>query len=76
MGKSWLWLSVLSFAALAVVLGLTFFNVSEPKVFPGIAAESNGCPTPDDAACYDCNADGEVNILDFSCFSGVYGESY
>lgn len=32
------------------------------------------CPSAYDARCYDCNRDGEVNILDFSCFKNVYGQ--
>lgn len=43
-----------------------------PPPTPVIPQES--CPNAQDPACYDCNKDGEVNILDFTCFKRVYGQ--
>lgn len=31
------------------------------------------CSTPGQPGCFDCNTDGTISILDFSCFSSAYG---
>ena len=45
-----------------------------PSPVPAPATNGSSCPDADDPVCYDCNFDGEVNILDFSCFSNAYGK--
>ncbi len=34
---------------------------------------SSVCQTPGDPTCYDCNQDGSITILDYSCFRSNYG---
>jgi hypothetical protein len=38
--------------------------------------DTGNCPASEKAACWDCNHDQVVNILDFACFIKYYNQSY
>lgn len=76
MKKFGLLVSIAILSALLFFVILTNYGTSKKAVVSGKAQEVNTCPDPDNAACYDCNGDDEVNILDFSCFSETYGKNY
>lgn len=76
MAKIWIVASFIVLIGLGIVVYLTQEGVETPKVFQGFAEETTSCPNTSDPACFDCDNDGEVGILDFSCFNEVYGESY